>query len=69
MCCAAWLPSFFPSQYGMLDMTALPAILNKIAIGKGNRIPLAAYRIPQNKKMLRLFTANRVNSPNAAKTG
>ena len=69
MCCAAWLPSFFPSQYGMLDIIVLPAMLNRIAIGKGNRIPLAAYRKPQYKKILRLFTANRTNSTNAAKTG
>ena len=37
-------------------------MLNRIAIGRGNRIPQAAYRNPQYIKTLRLFTANRANS-------
>ena len=62
-------PSFCPSRYGSVTITAVPAKFTAMAAGSGKSTPAAMYKNPLYRNTLKLFTAKSATSTRAAKRG
>ena len=65
-CSTASPPDLRPIQYGVRNITAVPARLTASAVGSGKRTPLAAYKTPEYSTTETLLTAKRATITPAA---